>query len=179
LTSLVYFSTGTTQYVSPSQQTDVGTIIETDFGIDSKRRDFRGALLYKLQRGDTTKTGNYPNNSTAFIENTATYIYLLVVWDVRHYDDGFYAFLIECASDFTWDEDKLWALHKEYGDQFCEDYDYSPITWLIHGGVVTKIRRDVTYGSNYKLEIVISEGIEDCDPEKPIQIDPERLVLSL
>jgi hypothetical protein len=45
-------------------------------------------------------------------------------------------------------------------------------------GAVMKTRRGITYGSNCKLDIIISEGNREHDMEEPIRINPERLVLS-
>jgi hypothetical protein len=46
---------------------------------------------------------------------------------------------------------------------------------LIHGGAVVKF--DITYGSDCKLDIVISEGIWERDIKEPMQVDLKRLVL--
>jgi hypothetical protein len=143
------------------------------------QKDFKGALLYKLQRKHTTKIGKYPNNSTASVGSTKTNIYLLVIWDVENYDHGFHVCLIECTGDFTWDEDKLWALHKEYNGQFRVDYAFNIVVWLVYGGAVMKTRRNVTYGSDYKLDVVISKGTGKYNLKKPIEIDLKRSVLSL
>jgi Zn finger protein HypA/HybF involved in hydrogenase expression len=45
LISPVYFSTGTTCHVSPSQKTNTGTTMEASFGIVSKQTVFEGATL--------------------------------------------------------------------------------------------------------------------------------------
>jgi hypothetical protein len=160
LTSPVYCSNGTTCHVSPSQQADISNTIFVSFGIDSRQRNVKGAVLYKLWRKYTTKTDDLTNNA---IEDTAPNMYFLVAWSLEYGDHKFYACLIECTDDFTWDEDKLWALYKEYNDQFYEYYDYNPITWLIHGDAVIKTK----FGTwKYFME-------------EPMKIDPKRLVLSL
>jgi hypothetical protein len=179
LTSPVYFSNGTACHVSPSQRMDTGNTMEAVFGMYSKQKDFKGALLYKLQRKHATKIDNDPNNDTAFNEDMKTNIYLLMVWDIENYNHGFHVCLIECTDDFTWDEDKLLALYEEYSDQFCVDYAFNIVTWLIHGDTVLKIRRDVIYGSDYKLDIIISKGTGGYDLEKPIEVDIKRSVLLL
>jgi hypothetical protein len=87
---------------------------------------------------------------------------------------------MECSADSAWDEDKLWALYCENGAQFYKNYHGSNITtWLIHGGTVLTTRLYITYGSDYKLDIVLSEETGKYDIEEPINFDPERLVLSL
>jgi hypothetical protein len=179
LTSPVYFSNGTVCHVLPSQQVDGCNTTETIFGIDPKQKDFKGALLYKLQKKHATRTDNYSNNGTSSVKDMKTNIYLLMVWDIENYNHGFHVCLIECTDDFTWDEDKLLALYEEYNDQFCVDYAFNMVTWLIHGDTVLKIRRDVIYGSDYKLDIIISKGTGKYNMENPIQIDLKRLVLSL
>jgi hypothetical protein len=49
----------------------------------------------------------------------------------------------------------------------------------MYGETMMDTRREVTYGSEHKLDIVISVGTGEHDIEEPIQFDPERLVLSL
>jgi hypothetical protein len=179
LTSPVYCSNNVTCHVFPNQQTNTNTIMEASFGIVSIRKDFKGALLYKLKRKHTTKTGNQPNSSIASIKDTITNIYLLVVWNVVNECDNFRICLLEYTDNFTWDEDKLWALQHQYNDKFLKDYHYNPAMWLIHGNVVMKTGYNVTYGSDYKLDITISEEIGEYDMKRPMKIDPKRLVLSL
>jgi hypothetical protein len=175
LMSPVYFSNGTTCHVSHSQQTDTSNPIEASFGIDSRQGDFKAVLLYKLQRKYITKTDDRSGSSIASIENTN--IYLLVVWNVENERDEFYACLIECpADDFTWNEDKLWALHRQYNDQFLKNYKYKTISWLMYGDTVIETRCSATYGLDYKLDIAISEETGKYNMDEPIQIDPKRLV---
>src|SRR5690606_1084884 len=111
---------------------------------------------------------NQPDNSTASSKYIATNTYLLVVWDVNDY--GFYACLVNCAEDLTKDEDKLWALHYEYRHQFYELCDTNIITWLIHLGTAMKMRHDITYGSDYKLNIILSEGAGRYNMKEPMDI---------
>jgi hypothetical protein len=139
LVSPVYYSNGTICRVSPSQQIE-------------------GALLYKLQRKYADETDNQPNSSTVSIEDATKNTYLLVVWDIGHVQHNFYVRLIECASDFTWDQDKLWALHWDCNDEIYVDYGSDAITWLMHDSAMLKTRCDIIYGSDYKLDIVIYEG---------------------
>jgi hypothetical protein len=179
LTSPVYFSTNTTHYVPPSQQTNTGNIVETSFGIDSKQKDLKFVSLYKLQRKYTTETDNRPDNSTASIESTATNIYLLVAWIARDYDHKFCAYLIEFTDDFAWDEDKLWSLYREYNDQFHMSYEPRIIRWLMNDNAVMKMKLAVSYGLDYKLDIVLSEGVRRDSVKEPMKIDPKRLVLTL
>jgi hypothetical protein len=179
LISPVYFSNGTKSHVPLNQQTDAGTAIETSFGIDFQQKKFKGALLYKLQRKHTTRTDNYLNSVVKFVEDTATNVYLLVVWDVEDYYHNFPICLVECTNDFTWDEDKLWAVYKEYNDQVYEFCDSNMFTCSMHGDAAIKTKLDVAYGSDYKLDIAISEEIKGYSMKRPIQIDSKRLVLLL
>jgi hypothetical protein len=179
LTSPVYFSTGTTCHASPSQKTDIGATVDISFGIDPKQEDFKCALLYKLQRKHTNRTDNQPNGNTESIKDIATSIHLLVIWDVEDYNHKFCVCLIEFTNDFTWDESSLWSLYDDYDDQFYDDYKSNLITWLMHDGLVIRTQSDVTYGSDYKLNIVISEGNGEDDMEETMKIDPKRSVLLL
>jgi hypothetical protein len=178
LTSPVYCSKNTCR-VAPSQQTDTDNIMEAIFVIDSKQKDVNAALLYKLQRKYVAKADNQPNTSTTSINDTATKMYLLVVWDGENEYGNFYVCLIECTDDFNWDEDKLWALHEKYNEQFLKDFNYNLITWLVYDGIVMKMRRKETYGSDYKLDIFISEETGAYNIRRPKRIDPKRLVLPL
>jgi hypothetical protein len=179
LTSPIYFSTSTTYCISPCQQTDTSNTIEASFRIDSKQHYFKGALLYKLQRKHATKIDNQPDNSTASNEDTVISTYLLVVWNIVCYDHKICVYLVECTNNFAWDEDKLWALYEEYNDRFYVNHKYDIITWSTNDYAMIKTGFDIKYGSDYKLDIAISEGIENDDTRRPIQIDPERSVLSL
>jgi hypothetical protein len=179
LISPVYFSTGTTCHVSPSQKTNTGITMEASFGIDSKQEDFKCALLYKLRKKHTSRADNQPNDDTASIKDITTSIHLLVIWDVEDYNHKFCVCLIEFTNDFTWDEDSLWSLYDDYNNQFCEDYKSNVITWLMHDGSVMRTQSEVSYGSDYKLNIVISEGNGEDDMEEAMKIDPKRLVLLL
>jgi hypothetical protein len=180
LTSLVYFSDCIACHVSPSHQIDTNSTMVASFGID-KQDYFKGVLLYKLQRKHTCKTDNQPNSSTASIKDALANTYLLVVWDNggewTHY--GFYVYLIEYTSDPIWNENKLWALHRKYGDKFHNNYKDSISTWLMNDGILMKTRSNMTYGSDYKWDITISEGVWERNMLKPMKINPKRLVLSL
>jgi hypothetical protein len=179
LTSLVYFNIATACYVPPSQQIDSGNAMSASFGIALNQEDFKGALLYKLQRKYATRTDNHPNNnSTVCIENPETNVYLLVVWNTEAVA-SFCTCLIECADDFTWDEDKLWALYAEYKYRFNEFCNSDTATWSMHDGAVMKTKFDVTYGSECKLNIVISKSTGKYKMKRPKRADPKRLVLSL
>jgi hypothetical protein len=178
LTSPVYYSNGTTCYVSPRQQACIGITLAS-FEIDSQQKDVRGALLYKLQRKHTTKADNWPNSNTESIENTAINTYLLVVWEIGDYYHTFPVCLIECNNDLTWDEDKLWVLHHQYINHLYNDYNYSTCTWLTNDNILIRTRSNITFGSDYKVDIIISEVTGAYDLFKPMKIDPERLVLLL
>jgi hypothetical protein len=177
LMSPVYFSNGATCHVFPSQQTNTGTTMEASFGIIFKQEDFKGALLHKLQRNYSTRTNNQSNSCTTFIKHTTTNVYLLIVWDVGDYFHNFYIRLIECDDDFILDEDKLLSLYWKYDYRLHVKYESDLITWLIHRDSVIKTRFSITYGSDYKLNIIIFEGTWIYNTEEPIKIDPKRLVL--
>jgi hypothetical protein len=178
LTSPVYCSNGT-YHVFSSQQTDTDNIMMASFGIDAIQDDFKCVLLYKLKREHTIGTNNQSSSGTASIDDIAENMYLLLLWSVRDYDHRFRVWLIECTDDFTWDEDKLWALYNEYNVRFYEDYKSNIITWLINDGEVMETRFDITYGLDYKIDIVLSEGNWEYNLEEPMKIDPRRLVLLL
>jgi hypothetical protein len=179
LTYPVYCSNSTACHVSPGQKTGTSTTMEASFGINSKRNDLKCALLYALQRKYTTRTDNRPNDSTVFIEDTATSMYLLVACYIKDHERRFHVCLIECDDNFTWDEDKLWKLYRKYNDQVHNDYKSGIVTWLMHDGTVVKMWIDITHGSSYKLDIIISERAGKCKMEEPKKIDTKRLVLSL
>jgi hypothetical protein len=170
LTSPVYCSKNATCCISPNQQTDNDIIIEASFGIAFMQKDFKGVLLYKLEK-------KYPAKTKNLLNDTETNTYLLVFWDVKNEHSHFYVCLLEYTSDFTWDEDKLWALHHQHNDQFYNTYNGRTITWLTHDGTFMRTKLDIKYGSDYKLDIVISEGTGTYNTFSPVQFDPKRLVL--
>jgi hypothetical protein len=98
--------------------------MEFSFEIAFMQKCFRGALLYKLQRNDAAKTNNQSSGSIAFIDDTTVNTYLLVVWGIGNIQHNFYACLVECDDDFTWNEDKLWALYWEYYHKFNIYYNF-------------------------------------------------------
>jgi hypothetical protein len=164
--------------VPPSQQTFLGIILAS-FGIASHQKDVKGALLYKLRRKCVTRTDNHLNNSTTPIGSTEKNIHLLAAWNIKDNSRKFYACLIEFTDDLAWDEDKLWTLLHQYNDQFYKNHSYLDHSWLMHDGLGVRVRRDITYGSDYKLDIVIYEGTGTYNMNKSVKIDPKRLVLSL
>jgi hypothetical protein len=178
LTYLVHFSNIATCYVYSNQQIDTGNIMEAGFDID-RQDSLRGALLYKLQRKYIAKTDNQPDNGTESIKDTVISMYLLVVWNSEWNQYGFYACLIECTNGFIWDEDKLWTLYDRCKEEFSKDYKDNMITWLMNDDTLMKTKFDVTYGSDYKLDVIISEGTRKHGIKESILIDLERLVLPL
>jgi hypothetical protein len=178
LISPVYFSDSIC-HVSPSQQTDTSNIMEASFWIDPKHDDFKGALLYKLQRKYANRADGQPNISVSPNEDPATNVYFLVIWNITDISYIFYACLIECTADFTWDEYKLWALYDEYEYKiFFVYHRFNISTWSMSEDAMMKIRLNATHGSDYKLDIIISEGIEEYNMRKPIRIDTKKLLLS-
>jgi hypothetical protein len=177
LISPIYCSNNTMCYVPPSQQIGNRTIMKANFRIDPKQEYFMGVLLYKLQRKHTNGIDNQPNNSIVSIKDMETNIYLLVVWDVRMVQHDFCVCLIECTNYSIWDKDKLFALYSEYKDQFLMKHTSNTITWLIHDNTVVKTRHDVTYGSDCKLDIILSEGTGKYVMKEPLKIDIKRSVL--
>jgi hypothetical protein len=160
LISPAYFNVGTACCVPPSQQIDTGDIMEASFGVDAKEEYFKGVLLYKLQRKHATSMDNRLNPSMTEDTN----IYLLMIWNSIIHDQG--SCLVEYAGHFTWNEEKLWALYQQYEDQFISDGKSNMITWFMHDSIVLKIRFDVTYESDCKLDITISEGTRKYDMKK-------------
>jgi hypothetical protein len=179
LISPVHCSKNAICCVSPNQQTNTDNIVEASFGIVSNQKDVKGALLYKLRRKYVNGTNNQTNSNIASIENAATNVYLLVAWNIENGCDNFRICLIECADGFSWDEDKLWTLRHQYNDQFFKNYNYITSTWLMHDGVVMGTKYKVTYRSDYKLSIFISEEPRKYIMRRPMKINPKRLVLLL
>jgi hypothetical protein len=176
LTYPIYYSNGTTFHEPHNQQIDTGTTIEASFGADPKQYRFKGIMLYKPQRKHTIIADNQ-SNSTASINDTN--LYLLVVWDVKADDRKFRVCLIEYTDGPTLDEAELWSLYIRYNNQFFEDYIPNVVTWLIYDDVVVKTRFEVTYGSDYKLDVIISEETGSYNVESPVEIDLKRSVLLL
>jgi hypothetical protein len=189
LTSPVYFCDGTACHVPPTQEPDTVVVMGASFGIGSKQENVHAAFLYKLQddysgltlkaqRKIAKRTDNQLNSSAASTNDTTPNTYLLVICYIGWHEYGFYACLIECANDYTWDENKLWLFYREYRKKICKNCKDKINTWLMNDGTLIKTKLDVSYGSDYKLNIVISDGTGIHNMKKPLQFDLERLVLS-
>jgi hypothetical protein len=50
---------------------------------------------------------------------------------------------------------------------------------LTNDNTLIRTRSGITFGPNYKVDIIISEGIEEHFADKPMKINPKRLVSSL
>jgi hypothetical protein len=148
------------------------------FRIDN-RSEFKGLLIYKLQRKYIARTDNRFNDSTISIVDTATNLYLLVVWDAECHFRSSRVYLIEYANDFTWNEDELWAFYRDYKHELFMRYRYGTVTWLTNSGAVVRTRLDITHGSDYKLDIILSEGTRKYSMEETIKFGLERLVMPL
>jgi hypothetical protein len=190
LLSLVYFCDGTACHVPPIQQIGTDKKMEASFGINSKQQVVQAAFLYKLQKDHLSRlplemrrkitegTDNQLDSSATSTNDTTPNIYLLVACYIGWHEYGFYACLIECANDYTWDENKLWVFYREYRKEICKNCKDKINTWLMNDGTLIKTKLDVSYGSDYKLNIVISEGTRIYNMKKPLQFDLKRLVLS-
>jgi hypothetical protein len=179
LESPIYYCKGGTYHVSPSWQIDTGATIKASLKVGYNQQYFEGALLYKLQRKYAIKTDNQSDNRASSIENTATNMCLLVALNAGYFRCNFYVCLMEFTDNFALDEGKLWVLYEKYNHEFYGNYKDNIITWLMDDGTVIETKRDITPGSEYKLDIIISEGIRSYKMERSMEINPKRLVLSL
>jgi hypothetical protein len=171
LASPVYFSNGAACHVSPNQQIDTNNTMKASFGVGFKQKRFKGTLLYKLQRKRATEPGNHLDIDIASIKDIEESIYFLVCWSVSSYGHDFCVRLIECDNDFAWDEDKLVALNDRYWRELRKDYKSSIMTWLMNDGTLMQTRLNVTYGLDYDLNIVISEGTWKRKMLEPITVN--------
>jgi hypothetical protein len=179
LTSPLYFSNGTMCYVSPSQQIGTNDTMHAIFGIDSKQKGSKCALLYKLQRSYINITENQSNSNIASIDDIALDIHLLVILDVKDDYHRFCACLIYSTNDFTWDEDKLWKLCDSCNKQLYWTYEYNVITWIVKNDIRIKTKCYITYGSDHNVDIIMPERALEHSTWKPVQIPKRWLVLLL
>jgi hypothetical protein len=178
LTSPVYDSNGITHHVSHNQQAGTDNTVEASFGIDFKKGNFRGSLLYKLQRKNAIRTDNRPNSSITFIEDTIPNVYLFVTWFVSSNYRGFHVFLVEFTTDFTWDDDKLWRMFWKYNRPSYLYHLTDLIIWSMSDGTFIRTKRNVRQELAYELDLIISEVTWQYSTMSPLRIDPKRLVLS-
>jgi hypothetical protein len=174
LTFPVYCSYGTAYCIYSSQQTNTENTTEANLGIDFKQKGFRGALLYKLQKKYTTKTDKQPNNRKVFGKGIGTTIDLLVVWKIEDCNHRFGVCLVEHSNFFIRNKDTLWTLYWEYNNRFYKFCKPNIITWSMHNGEMMKTGFDITYGSEYKLDIVMSKGTWEFGIRLPMRVNLER-----
>jgi hypothetical protein len=125
--------------------------------------------MYQLQRKRVISDG----------QPKSTYTLFLVGWKSEGYNElRAFVKLIECDKTFHWCKVGLKEYYQRYANQLCAYTDLIKDTWLTHDDKVlmTKLELGLTQRDG-KLNLIISEGIEDEHTRRPIWINPGRWVL--
>jgi hypothetical protein len=164
LTSLKWFENYADWNKEPDVKVDAGSMMSAV--LKSYQVEFRGAIMYKLQR----KCIEFDD------QLESTYTLLFVAWKSEGYKElCVLVQLMECDKTFHWIEYKLEEYYKRYHSQL-RTYT-SPIkdTWLTRDGTVLMTRLELNFTQRYDvLDIIISEGIRNEHTRRPVWLDPER-----
>jgi hypothetical protein len=159
LTSPVHFLKDATYHIQFPQKVRPDFIMKGRLIISEDRDTFGGALLYRLQRK----------------ESTSICAQFLVIWGCR--SDWLYshALIIEHESKLVWNEDKLRRLYDVYNSR-CNRY-FDTGKWLLDDSTMLNICQPSC--EDLEIEVSISEKEEKEEnylfyPLKPLWVDPNR-----
>jgi hypothetical protein len=143
-------------------------IMKNYLEFDSGHDILEGALVYRIQRKQHTKSDGFTQDGSKIIQ-------ILVTWRIE-YTEGLHvcALLVEYDKEFNLNEDKLRGLYQKYWYVLKGRLNPIGINWLLDDETVLKTTVKVMNGG-YKWDVLISEGEED-GIEIPLWIDAERWV---
>jgi hypothetical protein len=174
LASPVYFGNGVTCPKLSDQQIDIGTATKICFVISTDRDDFEGALLFELQRYFDTHY-DMDESTTETDKREEKCIQMLVAWKVE--DSKLFArlALVEHATEFIWNENKLEKLYYENCGWLKKHVNTTSSTWIIDDSTVLKTTFRVRdFEGKFDISISISEEENDGYAMRPIWVDTER-----
>jgi hypothetical protein len=147
----------------PDLEVDAGSTMNAV--LTSCRAEFRGAIIYRLQK--CVKSDDQ-------LESTSTLLF--IVWKYEGCNEPrVFAKLVECDKAFDWRKVDIREYYQRHANQLDTYTDPIKDTWLTRDGTVfmTRLELDFTQ-TNSVLNIVISEGIKDEHVKRPIWIHPRR-----
>jgi hypothetical protein len=136
LTSPVYFTKGTMNYIYFPQKVGSKNVMKANFITGIDRNTFGSALLYHLQRK----------------EDTSISTQLLVIWGCKSDRIYFCTLLVEHESTLVWDRDKLKRLYDVYNSRCCTHFN--KYEWLLNDEVIYELAQ-----GSLKRSIIISKKI--------------------
>jgi hypothetical protein len=133
------------------------------FGRNVTKKEFKNALMYRLQRKSHNANDQNVANNT---ENTLTNFQLLIVWTAYNdYSIHVNAVLVKYDDTIIWDEDKLRKL--------CAIrhplYNYYEVTWRLDNTTLL-MTTPMWSGYGRAFEIRISEATSRYNAMEPISI---------
>jgi hypothetical protein len=154
--------------------------MKLDFRFDPDQDEYGGILMYELRRKRSIKSNHQSSIDTIYakvIEEIPKMMRFLVIWNTKHPDEPkVNIVLVEYNNELILNEDKL--------EQLYENANYMPFnhcrcTWLMCNNTTLRAMHKIMWITDLKLEINISEGVEDRNTMKPFWIDSEKQVSSL
>jgi hypothetical protein len=169
LVSPVYFGNGVVFPKLSDQQIYIGTKMNASFEINTTQDDFKGALLYKLQRYSDSQY------SMENDKNKAAHVYMLTAWKMVDKKPFVRIVLVEHAKEFIWNEEKL----KKWYDKnhaWLEEFDSNTSdTWFMDDSMVLKTSFKARILKKVlELIVFISEEEKSDHAVKPLCVDFER-----
>jgi hypothetical protein len=174
LVSPVYFGNGVVCPKLSDQQIDIDVAMKIRFEIYATQDEFKGALLYKLQRNFNNQYGMDTLNTDAN-NSEAKYVYMLLAWEMKDSEHFAYVALVEHTNELVWNEDKLKKLYDK-NHNLLKKYDETiSDTWLMDDNVILKTSSKVRNSEGYfVLSISVSEEERDDYTMRPLCVDLER-----
>jgi hypothetical protein len=174
LISPIYFGNGTVCPKLSGQQIDINTAMKIRFEICAIQNEFKGALLYKLQRNLHDQC-RIDASTTETNRNEAIYVYMFVAWKMKDSKPFICVVLVECTKEFAWNQGRLMKLYDKNHNLFKKYDETISDTWFLGDSMTLKTSFKVRSSEkNFELSVSISEEERDDYAMKPLWINPKR-----
>jgi hypothetical protein len=151
--------------------------MSSSFEINATQDEFKGALLYELQRYSDNQY-NMDASTTETGKSEATHVYILTVWKMKDSKPFARIALVEHTKGFSWNEDKLKELCDKNYSWLKEHNDTTSDTWLVNDNMILKTTfRTRDLKRTPELGVFISEEEIDSYTMRPLCVDLERWVV--
>jgi uncharacterized protein YeaC (DUF1315 family) len=176
LVSPVYFCNGAVCPGLSSQQIDIDTKMNANFEINTTQDEFKGALLFKLQRCiESDDQRNMDALHTETDKDETKCVQMLVAWEMKDSVPSAHVTLVEHAKEFTWNEGELRKLYDKNHDRLKRYGNTMLDTWLINDHMILKTSFGVReLKENFELSIFISEEEGNIYAMRPFCVNLER-----
>jgi hypothetical protein len=160
----VYFIHRGKWHVMPDQEIYIDAVMKSHIEFDSGHDILEGALVYRIQRRQHTK-------SDKLIQEESKRIQLLVAWRVEH-TEGLDVRALLVEHDKGLDEDKLRRLHQKYWRLLKARINPIRSSWMLDDATVLTTTIDAMNGG-HRWDIFIFEEEEDSI-ERPLWINATK-----